>query len=141
VSVEVTLFTVDEANRVAAEIRPELERLVEMKREFDRIESRAAVLDLASHGAAPGNPDAAELERLRSTREALGERIGRAIRALQGRGCLVKDLDRGLVDFYSLHGDRLIFLCWQLAETEVAHWHTLEAGFAGRQPIQASEAE
>ena len=57
------------------------------------------------------------------------------------RGCVLKDLDRGLLDFYALSGDRLIFLCWQLGESEIAHWHTLEGGFAGRQPLDRSELE
>lgn len=140
-SVELTLYTVDEANRIATEIRPELERLREWKRAFDELETRAGVLELAVAHAAPGNPDAVELERVKPRRDALQERIGRAIRAVHARGVVIKDLDRGLVDFYSLHGDRLIFLCWQLSEAEVGHWHSLEAGFAGRQPIQRSEAE
>lgn len=140
-SIEVTLFTVEEANRLAVEIRPELERLVELKREFDGVETRAAVFEMASAGAAPENPDHIEFEHLKLRKQTLGERIGRGIRAVHARGCVLKDLDRGLVDFYSLHGDRLIFLCWQLSETEVSHWHSLEAGFTGRQPIQPSETE
>ena len=50
-------------------------------------------------------------------------------------------LDRGLVDFYSLMGDRLVFLCWQVSEPEVSHWHTLEDGFAGRQQIKEAGLE
>ena len=61
------------------------------------------------------------------------------IEGIQRRGCLVKDIARGLVDFYSLSGDRLIFLCWQLGERAVDHWHTLEGGFAGRQPLDSTE--
>jgi hypothetical protein len=138
---ELTLFTVEEANRVASEIRSELKRLRDLKREFDGIEKRASVLELAAAGASPGNPDALELANLQLRRQSLGERIGRGIRAIQARGCLLKDLDRGLVDFYSLSGDRLIFLCWQLSEPEVSHWHTLEGGFGSRQPLHRSEAE
>ena len=140
-SIEVILFTVEEANRLAVELRPELERLGEMKREFDGVETRAEVFELAAAGAAADNPDRIELDHLKLRRQTLGERIGRSIRAVQARGVILKDLDRGLVDFYSLNGDRLIFLCWQLGEPEVAHWHSLEGGFSGRQPIQPSETE
>ena len=66
-------------------------------------------------------------------------RILKGIEGVQSRGCLVKDVARGLVDFYALSGDRLIFLCWQLGERSVEHWHTLEGGFSGRQPLDSAE--
>ena len=59
---------------------------------------------------------------------------------MQQRGCVVKDLELGLIDFYSVRGDRLIFLCWQAGEEEVAYWHTLSGGFRQRRPIEAHEA-
>ena len=138
-SMKVTLFSVEEANRLVAELRPDLERLAAMKREFDKLGSRAEVLSLALSGAAADNPDAAELERITEQKDALAEQILKGIEGVQGRGCLVKDISRGLVDFYALSGDRLIFLCWQLGERAVENWHSLEAGFAGRQPLDSAE--
>jgi hypothetical protein len=129
------VFTVEEANRLLAEIRPRLERLVAAKREYERVQTRIGVLDLAVAGAARDNPDLRELRGLHDRRNALAEDISREVTAIHRRGCLVKDLERGLVDFYALAGDRLVFLCWQLGEAEVTHWHTLEGGFAQRQPL------
>jgi hypothetical protein len=71
---------------------------------------------------------AAEVER--ASRDLMG-----AVDELQGLGVLVKDLDRGLVDFPCIHRGREILLCWELGEDEVAHWHGLEEGFAGRKPL------
>ena len=124
---------------MVAELRPDLERLAALKREFDQLGSRAEVLSLAVSGAAADNPDAADLKRVTERRDALAEQILKGIEGIQRRGCLVKDIARGLVDFYSLSGDRLIFLCWQLGERGVEHWHTLEGGFAGRQPLDSRE--
>lgn len=137
----ITLHTVEEANRLLAEIRPLLERLRGQKREFDRLETRIEVLAVATAGAAPENTDAVELRTCQDKRRRLGEAIGRAVTALHEKGVLVKDLDVGLCDFYSLAGDRLVFLCWKLGEPEVAHWHTLEGGFAGRRPLKNAELE
>jgi hypothetical protein len=134
--VRIELFTVEEANRLAAEIRPRLERLVMKKREFDRIELRLEVMLVATSGAAPENPDTLELRSLEEKRRRLGESIGKGLQELLEKGVQVKDLDRGLVDFYALQGDRLVFLCWQVDEPEVSHWHTLDDGFAGRQQIK-----
>ncbi len=137
----IELFTIDEANRAAAEIRPRLERLVMKKREFDRLERRMDIMLVATSGAAPDNPDNLELRSLEEQRRRLGESIGKGIQELHAKGVLVKDLDRGLVDFYSLMGDRLVHLCWQVSEPEVNHWHALEDGFSGRQQIKEAGLE
>ena len=51
-------------------------------------------------------------------------------------GAMLKDLESGLVDFYGERAGEWIFLCWRLGEEmHVQHWHTLEGGFAGRQPV------
>jgi len=136
---KVTLFSIEEANRAVVELRPDLERLAALKREFDQLGARAEVLSLALSGAAADNPDAVELKRVTERRDGLAEQILKGIEGVQSRGCLVKDISRGLVDFYALSGDRLIFLCWQLGERSVEHWHTLEGGFAGRQPLDSAE--
>ncbi len=138
---KIEIFTVEEANRLLAEIRPELERVVETKREHDRVKARVDVLRLAAAGASPGNPDAVELANLEQRRARLADRISRGLAGFLRRGCLVKDLDLGLVDFYALAGDRLVFLCWKLGEAEILHWHALEGGFKSRQPLRRAELE
>ena len=137
----ITLFTVEEANRLLGTIRPQLERLRAQKREFDRLETRSDILLMATAGAAPENPDALELRTIGEKRRRLGETIGRGMSKLHELGVQVKDLDRGLCDFYALSGDRLIFLCWHLGEPEVGHWHSLEDGFSGRRPLKNAELE
>lgn len=137
----VTLFSVEEANQVVAEVRPVVERLVRAKRELDRTENRIDVLTVALSGAGESNPDRVELSELGQRRKTLGVEIERHLRTLHRRGCVVKDVDRGLLDFYAVSGDRLIFLCWQLGEDEVSHWHTLEGGFASRQPLNSSDLD
>ena len=52
------------------------------------------------------------------------------------RGCHLKDLDTGLVDFPTLWEGREVYLCWKVGEPEVGHWHEIEAGFAGRRSLE-----
>ncbi|MFN8587698.1 MAG: DUF2203 domain-containing protein [Candidatus Eisenbacteria bacterium] len=137
--VKITLFDIAEANRLLEEIRKPLERLRAMKREFDRLETRISVMLVATSGADAGNPDAVELRDLSRKRLRLGEMIGRGVLKLEERGVVVKDLDKGLCDFYALQGDRLVFLCWHLGEPAVSHWHTLQDGFAGRRSLKSFE--
>lgn len=138
---KLTIFSVEEANRVIEQIRSDVETLVRVQREMDRLEKRIAAMSLAVSGASPDNPDALDLKTLVERRGVLGRQLAQGVQTIHRRGCLVKDLQRGLVDFYALSGDRLVFLCWQLGEREIAHWHTLEGGFSGRQPLHHSEQD
>src|SRR6185369_8069988 len=131
----ITLFTVDKANRLLQELKPQIEQLVTERRDMRRIEERLNVMSLALAGASADNPDAAEARHLVTERTEIAARVRKGLEAIQSRGCVVKDLDQGLLDFYSLAGDRLVFLCWKLGEPEVAHWHTLDGGFASRRPL------
>ena len=54
---------------------------------------------------------------------------------LQGTGCLLKDLDTGLVDFYSLQNNRVVFLCWKLGEPAISFWHEIGGGYASRRGL------
>jgi hypothetical protein len=68
----------------------------------------------------------------------LGEAFNRlqaAIAALQDREIVLRDLDRGLVDFPAIREEREVYLCWVEGEDEIAYWHDLDAGFAGRQEL------
>lgn len=47
----------------------------------------------------------------------------------------VKDLDRGLVDFPAIQAGREVFLCWELEEDDITHWHDLDSGYAGRERL------
>ena len=63
------------------------------------------------------------------------QKIQRLVDQVEKKGVVVKDLDRGLVDFPHLRGGREVFLCWMLGEKKIDFWHDLEVGFAGRQPL------
>lgn len=52
-------------------------------------------------------------------------------------GVIVKDLNFGLVDFYSLYQGKEIFLCWHLGESKIKYWHEAESGYDDRKPIES----
>ncbi len=54
---------------------------------------------------------------------------------IESLGCLLKDIDLGLVDFPSELGDEVVFLCWQFGEPRVTTWHRIDSGFGDRQPL------
>jgi len=62
-------------------------------------------------------------------------KLRRIMREFRQREIQIKDLDRGLIDFPAIIGGREVFLCWEKDEEDVEHWHDLDTGFAGREPL------
>jgi hypothetical protein len=58
-----------------------------------------------------------------------------AVNKIQETGCVVKDLDTGLIDFPSLLDGQEVYLCWKVGEDRIEYWHGLHEGFAGRKPL------
>ena len=127
-------FTRDEANALLSRVRPLVERLIAHRAELADAEAKQSELALRIAGNG-GGVDSHELA-------DLGERIGlelagvaRCVNAIHELGGVVKDPDSGLVDFPAQVDGVEAYLCWQLGEDEIAFWHGIEEGFAGRKPL------
>jgi len=124
-------FTPGEANEELREIRPLVEELVAHRREQQRLQAEREALAhrIAGNGGGIDSGALAELDEAERRERA---EVIRYVNAVHERGAIVKDVDTGLVDFPArLHGEEVL-LCWRLGEEQVAHWHGLEEGFAGR---------
>lgn len=131
------LWTVDEANGRLEHLRellPQLKswvvRLGKVHDELDRL-NRFWGREID----ASDNPDRELKIRLDDEWKRLGQRLETEMLQLQSEGIELKDLESGLVDFYSRRDGEVVFLCWQRGETEVGHWHALEGSFRTRRPI------
>jgi hypothetical protein len=120
-------FGVEEANRLVplltrtfTQVRPWVARAQALVRELESLQGTGA----GPERTAP----------LRAERDTLLEQIRAELEPFQALGVEFKAAD-GLVDFRALKAGRPVYLCWRYGEPEVAHWHELEGGFAGRQPI------
>ena len=71
----------------------------------------------------------------RKKRESSAEKLQHMLRIFDEIGCVVKDLEIGLIDFPTLYRGREVYLCWKLDEPDIGFWHAVEDGFAGRKPI------
>ena len=127
-------FTPEEANELLEQVRPVAESLVAHRRAFTVAAARRARLSHRISGNG-GDLDPQEPSELQAQVEREAEAVAHAVDELQQLGVLVKDLDRGLVDFPALRDGVEVLLCWQVGEDEVAYWHGLEEGFAGRKPL------
>ncbi len=125
------LFTVNEANGLLPVLRPLVEQILENIRRLKGVSEtviRREQLD----------PDAANLmERLREDDEVLKlvTQIKDWVTTINGHGCVCKGVEQGLIDFPCMLGAEVVFLCWQIGEANVAHYHRIEDGFAGRKTL------
>ncbi|MCU1234276.1 MAG: hypothetical protein JWP63_2243 [Candidatus Solibacter sp.] len=71
----------------------------------------------------------------RSRRDTAAAKLRESIEGVQETGCLIKDLDIGLVDFPTLFRGVEVYLCWKLGEAGIEFWHGVDEGFRGRKPI------
>lgn len=119
-------YTVDQANAALEFVTERIERLRAARERLTDEEARVALA-----GAAPGNgggePGRQVSQAFLELRSALGE--------LQEVEVILRDLERGLVDFPALRDGREVYLCWEEGEDEIGFWHEPDAGHAGRQPL------
>ncbi len=127
-------FTPEEANVALVQVRPLVERLVSLRAEHVAALERQEELEKKIRGNGGGIPPA-ELASVTAEVDAIGRRLAQLVDEIAGHGAQVKDLDSGLVDFPARRGGETVLLCWRLGEDEIAWWHRIEDGFAGRRPL------
>jgi hypothetical protein len=123
------LFSPEKANALIPVLAPILEELWLKRRE---LAIKLLEVDPALRGGRP--------ERLHDRRSArrfteLKAEIVRLINRIEAYGCVVKDIDLGLLDFPALREGRPIYLCWKAGESMLAHWHGTDEGFSHRKPL------
>jgi len=132
---EPRLFTVAEAERTLPLVRRIMEDIMSVFPVWRAAVSRYELL------AANSRADEGESRALITSREVVAreaDRISTFLTELEQIGCIFKGFDAGVVDFYSLYEDRLVFLCWKPGEEHIAYWHEVGAGYGGRQPLEAA---
>ena len=134
---EPKIFTVEEANACLPKVK---ELLAALRAQVAKIISKEAQIDFAELLAASpdGTLSAQAQSRLSGELDELNTWVRdfqTTLKAFEQVGCLLKDLDEGLIDFYAMRGGEMVFLCWKDGEDRVGHWHRLEEGFPGRQRL------
>lgn len=119
-------YTLDEANAALPKVRELIEALRSASERLGDREARE-VLTEASPGNGGGDAGRTVSEGFVAMREAMLE--------LRGLEVVLRDLQRGLVDFPALRDGSEIYLCWEEGEDEIGWWHEPEAGFGGRRPL------
>lgn len=121
-------FTLLEANEALKVIRPLMEEVMRIRQRIlaNQPEIWSAVEKSAGNG---GNP-------ILSKMVLEFEKFDILIHKIQDTGAQIKDINIGLLDFSAQKDGREVYLCWQHGEGDIAYWHEVDAGYAGRQPIE-----
>jgi len=130
------LFTVEEANAALPLVRAIARDLAQLSRDVIDRRQRLSQL-LAGRQPDRDDPYSSELAQVEEELQKDGDRLQEFVEELRELGVEPKNGPEGLVDFPSLMDGRIVYLCWKLDEPEVLHWHELDAGFRGRQPLTA----
>ena len=129
-----TSFTPEEADALLPWLEERFSRMVPVRDELAaRQEDLLELLRLRrGNGSASKEEDIVGAQR---DVDRLTQRLQRDLREIAGRGIIVQDLGRGLVDFPSEREGREVYLCWLRGEERVSHWHETDAGFSGRKAL------
>lgn len=121
-------FTLHEANEALKIIRPLLDDVMEIRNKIiaSQPEAWPAIEKSAGNG---GNKALSKMVQD-------FERLDTLIHQILDTGVQIKDINIGLLDFPSLRDEHEVYLCWKYGENDIAFWHEIDAGFAGRQPIE-----
>ena len=95
--------------------------------ELERLQQRVRSNGHSSH--------AEEAGALRSELEGIEGKQAAIARSIAERGILLRDPQRGLVDFLAMRAGREVYLCWLKGEDTIRFWHDLDTGFSGRKPL------
>jgi hypothetical protein len=129
------LFTLWEAEKLLPQIREWMREAVSLKTQYD--EAEGVLQSLAERITLMGGMvvDSKVAAEAKQRRRSVGEHLQSVLQSVQESGCLVKDLDKGLVDFPTLLRGEEVYLCWKLDEPSIRFWHGVQEGFAGRKAI------
>jgi len=128
-----SFFSPEKANALIPVLAPLIEELWAKRRDLaiKLLELDPALRKLSGRTVAP------TAERRRDSRrctELKAEVVG-IINRIEAYGCVVKDLDLGLLDFPSVREGRPVYLCWKAGEASVTHWHGTDENFGDRKKL------
>lgn len=128
----IKIFTLDEANALLPQVKERLRALRNLRADIVAQQARVDVEEITSFGRRTPAMDALLGEISRAA-----EAFHQDMAALHALGCELKDLDRGLVDFYAMRSNDVVYLCWMDGEEDIAWWHPLDSGVRGRRPLNS----
>lgn len=134
---ETKYFTLDEAEGLLPVLETLLKRVIAAKRGVEEFEATLQELNRRILMSGGMFLDVERVREQRAAYEAYVQEAKDSLAEIDAMGVQVKDIDTGLLDFPCLIEGQTVLLCWKMGESRIGFWHTLDAGFRGRQPLDA----
>lgn len=135
-------FTVEEADKLIGLLDSTFDRIKRNKQQYLWLQEEISILKLiAECGADEKNPDAIALNEKTRKFKTVAREIEKDTATIEETGCILRDVDTGLVDFFSIQNGTVVFLCWKKGDESIKYWHSIHDGFAGRQLLHRSASE
>jgi hypothetical protein len=128
-------FTLEEAQSLLPVVESLLKRAIESKQLAEQADAGLSELARRIYVSGGMRVDVGRVGKMRAEMDGHMQRVRESITELDEIGVQVKDLEAGLLDFPCTLDGEVVLLCWRLGETAIEHWHTVESGFQGRQPL------
>ena len=128
-------FTLDEAQSLLPVLEALLKRALDGKKDAEEVELQLSDLARRIYLSGGMYVDVGVVAKQRAEMETHLQRVRESIAEIDSIGVQVKDLDAGLLDFPCRLDDEVVLLCWRMGEPAIEHWHTVESGVKGRQPV------
>jgi hypothetical protein len=128
-------FTIEEAQSLLPLVESLLKRAIESKQSAEEVDSSLSDLSRRIYLSGGMRVDVAGVTRQRAEMEGHLQRVRESIAEIDSIGVQVKDLEAGLLDFPCSLDGQVVLLCWRMGEPAIEHWHTVDSGFQGRQPL------
>lgn len=132
---QLKVFTLKEANEVLPRLTPMLQELRSTRELILKLEVEIDTLEIIAGSPSSESVPPAVSQKVEEYTK-LVNRFYALIDQIHETGCILKDVDIGLVDFYTLYKGKVVYLCWRAGEPEVGFWHDIGSGFSNRQPIE-----
>jgi hypothetical protein len=136
---EPRLFTLTEAERTRREIEPVLIEAIELRKKLAPLVEELGAISARIQWVGGSLVPYEKTAQLRFEHDNLAESLKTALERIQATGCVVKDLDAGLLDFPAMINNEEVYLCWRLGEERIRFWHRQNESFAGRKPIEPGD--
>jgi hypothetical protein len=134
-------FSLTEAERLRAQLEPVLIEAMESRRRMTEVDAQLGAISERIQRSGGMLVPFDKAAKLRVDHNKLAQAIQSSLEKIHETGCLVKDLDVGLLDFPARINDEEVYLCWRLGEDRIRFYHRQDEGFAGRKPIDPRDAD
>jgi hypothetical protein len=133
-------FSLTEAERLRAQLEPVLIEAMESRRKLGEAEEQLNALAERIQRSGGLLISYEKTARMRLDRNRSEEAVRSALERIQATGCVVKDLDVGLLDFPARINNQEVYLCWRLGEDRIRFYHRQDEGFSARKPIDPRDS-